>query len=234
MSPLSPVVQGLRDGLPIVGGYFPLAITFGAVAAEGGWTAGEALAASILVFSGAAQFLLVGLTADGVPAATILALLVAINARLLVFGAPVARRLPGPRPRHAPLVAHGLTDAIFALSLVALDRMPAERRWGWLQGVAAGAFLAWAVGTLAGVAAGERLGDVGPGLSAALRFALPALFVTLLMPHFRGPTRLGLVAAAAGAGAATLAGLPHAGIPAAAILGTLVWYATDGRRPALR
>jgi len=227
MTAASPFGHGTRAALPIVGGYLPVAVTFGIVAAEGGFAPVEAVLASAIVFSGAAQFLLVGLIADGVPAATILGLLVAINARHLFYGAPIARRLPAPRPRHAPILAHGLTDEVFALALDGLDRQPPAARWGWLAGVAAAAYATWVAGTAAGTLAGAALAGRGEALSATLQFALPALFVVLLMPHFRGAVVPGLVTAAAVAGAATVAGAPNLGIPAAALLGTLVWSGAD-------
>ncbi|MEQ8966882.1 MAG: AzlC family ABC transporter permease [Azospirillaceae bacterium] len=227
MTASSPFITGARAALPIVGGYLPVAVTFGIVAAEGGLAPVETVAASAIVFSGAAQFLLVGMRADALPATTILGLLIAINARHLFYGPPIARRLPASRPGLAPVIAHGLTDEVFALSLTGLDRQPEARRWGWFAGVAAAAWAAWVAGTALGAAAGGALAGRGAAISATLEFALPALFVILLMPHFKGTVRLGMAAAFSLGAIAKLAGAPNAGIPAAAIAGTLVWYGAE-------
>ena len=59
--------QGVVAGLPVVLGYFPIAVSFGVAASRAGFSAAEATAFSLIVYSGAAQFLAVALVAAGTP-----------------------------------------------------------------------------------------------------------------------------------------------------------------------
>ena len=56
--------SGLVTALPIALGYFPIAFSFGVGATKAGLSPYEAVAASALMFSGAAQFMAIALIAD--------------------------------------------------------------------------------------------------------------------------------------------------------------------------
>mgnify|MGYP001437700253 CR=1 FL=1 len=53
--------QGVIDGLPLLGGYIPVAISFGVIAVQAGFSTLEATLISIFIYAGASQFLLVAL-----------------------------------------------------------------------------------------------------------------------------------------------------------------------------
>ncbi len=59
------LADGLRASLPVVLGYLPAAVAFGVAAREAGLSTVEALLMSLVVYSGASQFALVGLVAAG-------------------------------------------------------------------------------------------------------------------------------------------------------------------------
>ncbi len=58
---------GVWASLPVVVGYVPAAIAFGVAARGAGLGTTEALLMSLIVYSGASQFAIVGLVAAGVP-----------------------------------------------------------------------------------------------------------------------------------------------------------------------
>ena len=59
-------MNGIRAGLSIAIGYFPIALTFGLLAKTTGLSMWEATAMSIFVFAGAAQYISLTLISTGV------------------------------------------------------------------------------------------------------------------------------------------------------------------------
>ncbi|HLV12035.1 MAG TPA: AzlC family ABC transporter permease [Trueperaceae bacterium] len=76
-------------------GYFPVAVSFGVVAARAGLSLLEAALLSLVVFAGASQFVAVALVAGGAgPLVTFLSLL-AMNVRHVFYGPSLTGRLGG-------------------------------------------------------------------------------------------------------------------------------------------
>jgi predicted branched-subunit amino acid permease len=103
---------------------------------------------------------------------------------------------------------------------------------GWLLGLEAGAYAAWVLGTWIGGVAGTAVVTRVPSLAPALSFALPALFVALLVSLVKAgdmeprgvsrPVRGAVLAAAVVATALSLAGLGSWSVPAAGLAGPIV------------
>jgi 4-azaleucine resistance transporter AzlC len=210
-------LAGVRDALPIVAAYLPVGATFGVVAHAAHWPAWLALASSATLYAGAAQFLLVGLSAAHVPAPAALFVTLAANVRHLLYAAALAPRLRRHGRRARLLVGFGLTDEVFALTAARpAPAAPAPPRQVSLELTA---FAAWLAGTAAG-AAGAML--LPAGWSDVLAYALPALFVALLAGLARTPSHL--AAAAVGGAAAVAADLEGWGavaVVAGALAGAL-------------
>jgi len=215
---------GLRASLPVVAGYVPAAVAFGVAARGAGLSTAETVLMSLVVYSGASQFAIVGLVAAGgswlVTAGTALVL----GARHVLYGPALAPNLRLRAGGRAALAAFGLTDEVFAVASERLAREPAG--FGWLFGLEAGAYVSWAFGSWLGAAAGEAMVGALPVLAPALSFALPALFVALLvaMTTQTGASRSvagALVAAGTVAAAAYLAGFESWSVPVAGVAGPL-------------
>lgn len=161
--PSRPVVAALPVGLAI--GVF--GVVYGA-AARPVLGAGLAVASSVLVFSGAAQFTMVALLAAGAAPAGVLAGVTTLAVRHLPLGAVLQPRLRTGRARRAVL-AWFLIDETTGLALTRPE--PVERTLAVAGTVAYGA---WILGTVGGVA-GASLAAVEP-LAHAL---FPVLFVGL-------------------------------------------------------
>ncbi len=222
---------GLRAGLgasvPVVIGYVPAAMAFGVAARGAGLGTTEALLMSLVVYSGASQFAIVGLVAAGVPWLVTAATALVLGLRHVIYGPSLAPRLRDLSPRRSALAAFGLTDEVFAVAASSLTLGSAG--FGWLLGLELGAYASWALGSLLGAVAGDALVEALPILSPALSFALPALFVALLIPMLKTPVRgtgkpIAATVLAAGAVATTLhvAGLDAWSIPAAGVVGPTV------------
>ena len=142
-------------------------VVFGATAsAEYG--IGPTVAMSLLVFSGAVQFAVVGLLTNGVAYGAVILTVVALNARNLVLGAALRPRVDGTRRRRV-LMSWFLVDEGFGLA-VASGRQAA--RVLVVSGMLF--YLAWQAGTLLGVAGAQAVAL--EDLAAAV---FPVLFIGL-------------------------------------------------------
>ncbi|SEA51476.1 AzlC family ABC transporter permease [Alkalimonas amylolytica] len=216
---------GAREATPLLGGYIPVAISFGMVAVQAGFSVWHTILISTLIYAGASQFLFVAMVAAGAPWSLVVVMTLLINARHVVYGPSIAPWLP--KSRWWPFLSHGLTDQIFALALSRLPQLPAGQRLGWYSGAMLLAWFSWVAGTAAGAIAGEELSRHWPLLGEIMPFALPALFLVLLAPRFT--SRSWSIALGCTIGVAmvlTLYGFTNASIPLAAASGALCFYLT--------
>jgi 4-azaleucine resistance transporter AzlC len=220
------LADGFRAAVPIALGYFPIAFSFGVAATRAGLSLLEALALSVIVFAGAAQFLAVALIASGAPALVAAFTLVAMNLRHLLYG-PVLMRQAGADAarRTAWAWSFALTDEVFGAALGALAR-GGRFSEGFMAALGFSAYAAWIAGTLAGAWAGAGALDRWPAIAGALSFMLPALFLALLL-SMMNRRQIPLIAAAGlatvlgGSLYSTTIGL-FAGMGAGALVGVLM------------
>ncbi|MDR5857997.1 AzlC family ABC transporter permease [Halomonas eurihalina] len=216
-------LTGMREATPLLGGYIPVAISFGLIAIQTGFTAWEATLISVLVYAGASQFLFIGMAAAGAPLWLVVAMTLLINVRHVVYAPNLAPWLTASR--YWPWLMHGLTDQVFALAHSRLPQLPEHQRLGWYTGAALLAWASWIAGTLLGAVAGDWLMAQWPLLGEVMPFALPALFLVLVMPRFTSRRwSLALCLTIVTAMICTLAGLTNLGIPLAALCGALCFY----------
>lgn len=212
------VVLGLAVGV--------FGITFGVLATTSGLSIAQAIAMSLLVFTGASQFTAASVIGAGGSPAAALASALLLGARNAFYGISVAKIVPPDTPWWKRLVTAQLTiDESTALAMAQRD--PADRYDAFLAG-GVSVFVFWNLGTVLGAVGGDAIGDPAAlGLDAAF----PAGFIALMMPALRH--RSGLLAAIAGAGlAATLIPFTRPGIPVlAASLGAVLAFKTCGPLP---
>lgn len=172
---------GFAASMPLILGYLPIAFSFGVAATRSGLTGYEAFSLSLIVYSGAAQFVAVALIAAGAPLAVAVFTLVAMGLRHVLYG-PALMQSAGAdaRRRHAWAWSFGLTDEVFGAALGELAR---GRRFcePFMFGLGLGAYGAWLTGTALGAFAGGGALEAWPAVSAGLGFMLPALFLALLL-----------------------------------------------------
>lgn len=218
-----PWLAGLREAIPLLGGYVPVAISFGLIAIQAGFSTWEAVIISTLVYAGASQFLFVGMVAAGAPLWLVVVMTLLINARHVVYAPNLAPWLT--TSRWWPWLMHGLTDQVFALAHSRLPQLPASQRLGWFTGAALLAWASWIGGTALGAVAGDELTTRWPLLGEVMPFALPALFLVLVAPRFTSRRwSLALGSSIAIAALLTVNGLTNAAIPLAAACGALCFY----------
>lgn len=221
-------IDGLKSCLPVMIGYFPVAVTFGIAGMAAGLSPLQVILISVLVYAGASQFLLLASIKAGTPWLWVVALCSLLNARHLLYGPLLSRFLPAAL-RDRLKVAFLLTDEVFATAFNRLQTVNPARRQGWMIALGLGAWLTWIAGTAVGVYAGDGLERHYPMLSQVMRFALPALFMALVCQSAKRGMGLPIVAAVAGAGVVAALGYTSAAILAGAIIGCVAYHL---RRPA--
>jgi 4-azaleucine resistance transporter AzlC len=184
-SPTALTLRGARLGLPIFLGYVPVGAAFGLAATAAGFTVAQATACSALVLAGAGQFIgLAALTASGSLAAALIATAV-VNLRYVLFAATISPHLRTVPRWHQALLAFTLTDETFAINIGDARAGRAERFS--MLGVGAVSWVGWTLGTLLGAAAGSAIGDPSKW---GVDFAMPAMFVALLVGQITGRREL--------------------------------------------
>ena len=171
---------GLKAGVSIAIGYFPVALTFGLLAKTTGLSLLEATAMSIFVFAGAAQYISLSLITAGVAPAVIILNTFIVNIRHFLMTASLNEKMqPDARWKKA-LYAFGITDESF--SVLAIQKED-NLRTTFAAGVIAISYGSWVVFTALGHLIGANLPEF---LQAAMSIALYAMFVGLLVPSMRG------------------------------------------------
>lgn len=215
--------SGCVDALPLLVAELPFGLVVGVAAASAGLQIQEGVALSATVFTGAAQLAGLDLIGDGAPVLAIVVTMVMVNLRYLMYSASMAPYFRDLRRGTRWLFAYLLTDPVYALSITTFRERedPAYRRWYYL-GAAVPLWFAYQFGTLLGVVFGARLPP-----SWHLEFAVPLLFLVLLIPTLED--RATAVTAVVAAGAAlAVGGLPlELGFFAAALVGIVAGLATE-------
>ena len=181
-------------------------------------------ALSLLVFTGASQFALVGVIASGgSPLSGALTALL-LGSRNTLYGLRLAPLLDWRGWRRAA-ASHLVIDESTAMS-VSRDSTAAARVGFLSTGLAV--FTLWNLATLGGALAGTALGDPRTfGLAAAVGGAFLALLWPRLTGHLNRVVAVLAVALALGLVPLTTAGVP---VLAAAVVAVVVGFATGRRR----
>jgi 4-azaleucine resistance transporter AzlC len=194
--------QSWFQAMPIILGYLPIGFAFGILSVNAGVSPYNTLAMSILVYAGSAQLIAVSLLAGGISPVSIILTTLVVNLRHLLMSAALSPYVRDWPKKLVALFAFELTDETFGLHSIRFPKgetSPAET-----IGINLIAQLGWVGGTWMGIAAGELITDVRP---FGLDYALPAMFIALLVFQIQGRS----YAIVAGAAAALSLGLYLAG-----------------------
>lgn len=201
----------VRDSLSVsvtVGAY---GVAFGAAAVANGFSVLQSCLLSLLTFSGASQFAVIGVIGAGGSAISGIATASLLGTRNGLYGVLMAPILK-VRGFKRLVAAHITIDESTGVSLSQESRGEQAMREGfWLTGF--GVFIFWNIFTLAGALGAKAMGDPSAwGLDAAV----PAAFLGLVWPRLKSSTDKTLAIVAAGFAISTTPFLP-AGLP---IIGT--------------
>ncbi|MFA5843499.1 MAG: AzlC family ABC transporter permease [Coriobacteriia bacterium] len=172
---------GLARTLPLALGAVPFGLAYGVVAIQAGLTVPETLLMSLVVFAGASQFMAVVMIQSGAGIPLIVASTLLVNLRHLMMGLSLSPYLSEATPRWQRVLAFGMTDESY-LTSVTHYREQDEGRVSPYFMLGSGGFIyvAWAAASLVGALVGHAISDP---LGWGLDFAMPATFLTMLLPQ---------------------------------------------------
>lgn len=184
-------IAGLKAGLSIAIGYFPIALTFGLLAKTTGLSLIEATAMSIFVYAGAAQYISLNLISFGVDPFTIVINTFIVNIRHFLMTASLNEKMHRAPKWVKAIYAFGITDESFSVLATGKE---GKISTAYAFGVTLIAYGSWVIFTVAGHIVGANLPDF---LQVAMSIALYAMFIGLLVPAMKGNRKVVMLAALA-------------------------------------
>jgi 4-azaleucine resistance transporter AzlC len=178
-------LAGARKCVPIGASGFAIGLVFGTLAGQAGLSPVEATLMSALVFSGAAQFVVVGIWDYPVPVAAIVLATLVVGLRHLLMGAalsPYFTKLSGPKGFGSVFF---MADENWALTMAEFAK--GRRDAAFLLGGGLVMFASWTVSTFLGGLFGGALEDPARW---GLDFAFTAVFLALIAGMWKGRSDL--------------------------------------------
>ncbi len=185
--------NGVKQALPIVLGYIPVGFAYGVLAQKNGLGLFNTIVMSIIVFAGSSQLIGAGLFGAAASPLTLIFTTFVVNLRHLLMSAALAPKLKGWEKWQIALFGYELTDETFALHTMRMAKRDPPKVETFAVNITSQS--SWIVGSLSGYLAGGQLTDVRP---IGLDFALPAMFIALLVPQIVKPVYLMMALLAAG------------------------------------
>jgi 4-azaleucine resistance transporter AzlC len=180
----------------------------------------------LLVTAGTAQFVALPMLQAGAPAWLLVATTYIVNLRHYLMAASLAPYLAHLSRGRLALLAHGVTDESYALTMARFAERPAHP--AYFAGSAAATYVAWYLGAAAGGVLGGRIPDPH---RYGLDFVFPAVFIAILARTVQAPWQwavAGVAAATALAVKLALGGTWHIALAGLGASGLGVWLAPRG------
>lgn len=220
-------LDGMATMWPLMIPGIPVGVVLGLAIREEGLPLLAGWSTSWIIFAGASQLAAINLIAQGASSLVIIATVIAINARHIIYSAALRGRFaPYPTWIRAT-VPYLLIDQQFAAAETApelVDPTPRYRLWHFLGG---GALLwtVWQVAVALGIAIGDFVRE-----EWQLIFSVPILFLGLMVLSLRSKPTV-VAAVVAGAVAVFARGLPQgSGLLLAIFLGAAAGVIAEGQR----
>lgn len=182
--------QGMKAGIPIFMGYFPISITFGLIAKASGVHGFLAVLMAVTNFTGATQFIGVNMFAQGIALSNIVLTTFMINARYLLMSFCVANKLKdSASTKIKAALSFGITDEVFVVSMTKEDLKPS-----FIFGAQLVSYSGWVLGTVVGVLLANILPE---GVSSSIGIAIYIMFLGLLLPAAKESIKIAIVSVVA-------------------------------------
>lgn len=172
----SEFIWGVRDGASLAAGYFAVAFSLGITSQGVGMNAIQGFFLSFLNNASAGEYAVVSAIST-LSSLSALALLVLItNARYFLMSCALSQKLaPNTGLIHRLLLSWGITDELFGLAIMKKGYVEPS----YLYGAYLSSLSCWALGTSAGVTAGNSLPSY---LVTALGASIFGMFLAIILP----------------------------------------------------
>jgi 4-azaleucine resistance transporter AzlC len=171
--------RGVRASLPLAPGVAAFGLLYGMMARQVGLSAWQALAMSVIVHAGSAQFIALGMWGVAGTGPIILTTLV-VNLRHLLLGASVAPYLRSLPARWKAALAYYMSDESYALTMAEYEKGTGSH--GFFLGTNMGICLMWWCSGWLGAVLGTTVPDPS---SYGLDLVFPLAFTSLLMAFLK-------------------------------------------------
>lgn len=178
--------QGLIAGIPIALGYFAVSFSLGIQAKNAGISCFHASLMSLVNLTSAGEFAGIGLIAASGTYIEMAISQAIINMRYLLMSCALSQKFDSNRAFfHRFIVAFGITDEIFGISISQNEKLNPFFSYGAMSVAIPG----WVLGTSLGVIMGNILPDI---IISALSIAIYGMFIAIIIPPAKQDKHLAL------------------------------------------
>ena len=179
--------RGLKSGLPIGIGYFPVSFTFGFLAVSSGLPIWAGFMISLTNLTSAGQFAGMNLMLAGAGYGELGLTTFVINLRYMLMSLALSQKIDGKIPIWKRLIfAFGITDETFVVA--SMEKPPIKA--GYMFGLILLPIVGWNAGTLCGCCISGLLPQA---LQNAMGIALYAMFIAIIIPAARESAKVLLI-----------------------------------------
>nr|WP_275444536.1 AzlC family ABC transporter permease [Paenibacillus sp. ACRRX] len=181
-------IKGVKDCIPTLLGYLSIGIAAGVIQKTAGLSIAEIALMSLILYAGSAQFIAAGMIATSSSHTAIIITIFFVNLRHILLSAALAPYFRHLSPLRNMLVGSLLTDETFgvAISETARKKKISEK---WMHGLNITAYVNWLIANLAGAFLAQWISNPE---KFGLEFALPAMFIGILMLTMLGRNKIKL------------------------------------------
>ncbi|MDP4460642.1 AzlC family ABC transporter permease [Staphylococcus hyicus] len=177
--------QGVKDCIPTLLGYAGVGFSFGIVGIASGFSILDIALLSILVYAGAAQFIIIALMAVQTPIWIIVLTALVVNSRMFLLSMTLAPNFKATSLPHRVGIGSLLTDETFGIAITPHSKGAVIGR-RWMHGINITAYIFWIFVCILGA----LLGDIFSNPEAlGLDYAIIAMFIFLMLSQFEGLTK---------------------------------------------
>ncbi|ANE47823.1 branched-chain amino acid permease [Paenibacillus swuensis] len=169
-------VQGVRDCVPTLLGYFSIGMAAGVVQKTAGLSLMDITMLCLILYAGSAQFIAVGMITASSSITAIMITVFFVNLRYLLLSAALSPYFKHLTPFRNLLVGSLVTDETFG---VAINKAIHTHRLSekWMHGLNLTAYISWWVANMTGAYVGQWIEDPE---TFGLDFALAGMFIGIL------------------------------------------------------
>ena len=174
--------QGVKECIPTLLGYAGVGLSFGIVAASQNFSVLEIILLCLIIYAGAAQFIICTLVIAGTPISAIVLTILIVNSRMFLLSMTLAPNYKQYGFWNRVGLGTLLTDETFGVAIT--PYVKGEKiNDRWLHGLNITAYLFWTVSCVIGAIFGEYISNPD---ALGLDFAITAMFIFLCISQFEG------------------------------------------------
>jgi 4-azaleucine resistance transporter AzlC len=186
-------LQGIKDCIPTLLGYLSIGFAAGIIEKTAGLSIAEIALMSLLLYAGSAQFIIAGMISTTNSVAAIIFTVFFVNLRHILLSAALSPYFRHLSPLKNMFIGCLLTDETFGVAInKASDKQKLSEKW--MHGLNLAAYINWFAANAAGALFGQWIASPK---KFGLDFALPAMFIGLLVLHIssRGKMKIDVLVA---------------------------------------